>query len=447
AQLNSDWTADLKTELRFTRNTDDQLTPTYSTAPLIVINGISGTNLLTGAPGTGAEVAGTEQFRHGNVINVVNRQASAKADYFRGDLVYTVGIEREWSDFYNLFRSGSYGLVAFRSLSDFLTDTNAAISRNYYDPAVRPVADISEFATTGIFGQAKWNVSDRLNVTFGARFEFAEAGLKPALNQAFLTTTGFRNDGSLDGVKTFSPRVGFNYSLDDKRVTQIRGGVGHFLGRSPWVFFSNSFGNTGVGSFSRASTDASAPLPTSLAAYLATFDPANPIGTGTDNPTLRREVDFNDDGISLPSVWRGNLAVDSKLAFLDSTVSVEYIYTRVDQALRTTNENLKPATGALALAADGRTRFSGSPGTQANALYPAYTNMYRVSNTGVGMSKYLTISWDRPMKNNWAFNLSYTRGRSTEAQSNGQTTAGGQFLRNVVFNQNTVELGTADYEI
>ncbi len=446
AQFNSDWTSDFKTELRFTRNTDDQLTPTASTAPLIVINGLTGTDLRTNVPGTGAYVAGTEQFRHGNVINVVNRQASAKADYFWNNFVFTGGVEREWSDFVNLFRSGSYGLVAFRNLADFLADTNGVISRNYYDPAVRPVADISDFAINSIYGQAKWNYSNRLNATFGLRVDKTDTSISPALNQTFLTTTGFRNDGTPGGVTAIAPRFGFNYSLDDKRITQIHGGAGYFMGRSPWVFFSNSFGNTGVGTFSRASTDVTNPLTNSLTSYFTSeFNAANPIGTGTDNPTLRREVDFNDNHVKMPAVWRANLNLDHKLPFLDSMVTVEYDYTRVAEGLITTNENLKPLAGALAL--DGRARFSGTPGTQANALYPAYTNMYRVSNTNVGQSNYVTLEWSRPMKNNWSFRLAYSRGHSTEAQSNSQTTAGGQFLRNIVFNQNTVELSTADYEI
>jgi len=447
-QFFSQWTPDFKTEVKYSHTTDDQLTPTYSTAPLVLITGLTGTDLLNNSTiVNGSYIAGTEQFRHGNVINVTNQQLSATGDYFWNNFVFTGGFQREWSDFLNLFRAGSYGLVAFRNLNDFLADTNAVITRNYVDPAVRPLADISEFATTGVFGQAKWNVSDRLNLNFGVRFEFAEAGLKPALNQAFLTATGFRNDGSLDGVKTFSPRLGFNYALDEKRTTQLRGGVGHFLGRSPWVFFSNSFGNTGVGSFSRSSTDTVSPLSPSFAAYMATFDPASPIGTGTDNPTLRREVDFNDDGIKLPSVWRANLAIDRKLPFLDSTVTAEYVHSKVDTGLRTTNENLRPLTGTAGLALDGRARFAGTAGTQANALYPAYTNMYRVSNANVGKSDYFSVTWDRPMKDNWSFNLAYTRGRATEAQANGQTTAGGQFNRNVVFNQNTIEEGTADFEV
>jgi hypothetical protein len=51
------------------------------------------------------------------------------------------------------------------------------------------------------------------------------------------------------------------------------------------------------------------------------------------------------------------------------------------------------------------------------------------------------------MKDKWAFNASYTRGSATEAQSNGRTTANGQFTGNVVFNQNRIETGTADFEI
>jgi hypothetical protein len=272
----------------------------------------------------------------------------------------------------------------------------------------------------------------------------AESGIKPELNTTFLAKTGFRNDGSLDGVQTVSPRVGFNYAIDAERKTQLRGGLGHFLGRSPWVFFSNSFGATGVGTFQRTSTDTTNPLPSSFTAYLRDhFDPANPIATGTDNPTLRREVDFNDDGLALPSVWRGNLALDHKLSFLDSTVSLEVVKSVVDNALRTTQENLKPTTKG----ADGRQRFAGTSSTAANALFTDFTQIYRVSNTGVGKSTYYSVSWDRPVKNKWGFNLAYSRGRATEAQANGQTTAGGQFNRNAVFNQNSVEEGTADFEI
>lgn len=446
-QFFSQWTPDFKTELRYSSTTQDQLTPVNTVAPLIQINGLTGFDLVTNAAVTnGTFVAGTEQFRHGNVINVDSTQMGAHAEYFWGNFVFSGGFEREATDFLNLFRAGSYGLVHFSSLTNFLNDTGANISRSVYDPAQRPPADISEFATTGIYGQVKWDATPRLTITGGLRYEFAESGIKPAFNSLFYSRTGFRNDGTVDGTEYYSPRVGFNLALDDSRQTQLRGGVGHFLGRSPWVFFSNSYGQTGVGTF----TQGASALPTTLAGYLATFNPADPIGKAVDANTGRREINWADEGTEMPQVWRANLALERKLGFLDSMLTLEAVFTEGDSALFITNENLKPLTGSSARGLDGRLRFSGAPGSTsstAGALYTDYLNLYRIRSIKAGESQYASIQWDRPLKNKWGFNVSYTRGKSTEAQAIGQTTAGGQWNRNVVFNQNTIEEGTADFEI
>jgi len=444
-QLVSQWTPDFKTEIRYSTTKQDQDTPLNTVAPMLVIGGVTGTDLLNNtAITTGAYVAGTEQFRHGNVIRIDSEQMSATGDYFWQNFVFTGGVERESFDSYNLFRNGSYGLVAFRNYTDFLNDV-AVITRNVYDPNVRNVADVSQMATNGVFGQARWDVNSRLSITAGLRYEFVESSIAPPLNQAFLTATGFRNDGTPDGSASLSPRIGFNYAVDGARRTQVRGGVGHFFGRAPWVIFSNSFGQTGVGTFTLSS--ATGALPTSLTAYLKnSFDPSNPIGTGTDNPALVREVNFVDPGVEFPQSWRGNLAVEHRLPFLDSVVTVEAVHSMVDKALFVTNENLIPTTKG----ADGRQRFNGAPSSTTNragAKYAGYLNIIRVQNTDVGESTYYTVQWSRPMKNKWAFDLSYTRGSSTDAQSIGQTTAGGQWFRNAVFNQNTVEEGTSDFEI
>jgi len=442
ATLNSRWTPNFSTEVKYSTTSQEQLTPLNTVAPMILIAGVSGVDLRSNTATTnGAYVAGTEQFRHGNVISVDSDQLSLTGDYRWRDFVFTGGYEREQTDFYNLFRNGSYGTVAYRTYADFLADTNAVIRRNAVDLSVRNIADISNMATNGIFAQARWDYSNRLNFTFGLRYEFVESAIPPA-NAALRTATGFDNSGSLDGSSSLSPRAGFNLALDDDRRTQIRGGFGHFFGRAPWVIFSNSWNSPGVGNFTLDS--AQNQLPTSLTDYLRNnFDPANPIGTGTDNPTLRREVNFIDNGTELPQSWRGNLAVERKLDFLNSYLTVEIVHSLVDQALFLTNENLRATT----VGADGRQRFAGNPGTTANALYSGFTNLIRVRNTGAGESTYTTLQWARPLRNKWGFDLSYTRGKSTEAQPIGQTTAGGQWFRNAIFNQNTVEEGTSDFQI
>jgi len=441
AKLNSRWTSNLSTEFRYSTTVQDQNTPLNTVAPMVLITGVTATDLINGQVTNNASyVAGTEQFRHGNVIQVDNEQIGGVADYVYENFVFTLGFEREQTDFYNLFRNGSYGTVAYRNYADFLADANAVIQRNVYDPNVRDVADVSDFATTGVFFGTTWDVSSRLKIQGGLRYEFTDSATPP-LNQAFVTATGFRNDGSPDGASSLSPRLGFNLALDAEGTTRIRGGIGHFTGRAPWVIFSNSWNAPGVGSGTLLS--AQSQLPTSLTAYLRDhFDPENPIGTFTDNPAIRREVDWVDDGIDMPSSWSANLAVDQKVPFLDTILSAEIVLRKVDTALFVTNENLRPTT----LGADGRQRFAGNPNTQNNARFSGYTNLIHVQNTDVGESTYATIQWSRPMKNRWGFDLSYTRGKSTEAQSIGQTTAGGQWFRNAVFNQNEVEEGTSDFE-
>jgi hypothetical protein len=205
--------------------------------------------------------------------------------------------------------------------------------------------------------------------------------------------------------------------------------------------FSNSYNQLGVGTFT------SFTAPASLEAYLRNnFDPANPIGTATDNPTLKREVDWTDDKLKLPSVWRGNFAVDYRLPFLDSVATFEVVQTYNDDALFIRNENLKP----FGFGADGRPRFAGNPGASNNtttARYTDFLNLYRITNVNTGNSTYITLMLDRPLKNNWAYNFAYTRGRSTDAQVFGSTTAGSQWGRNAVFNQGTIEEGRSDFEI
>ncbi len=54
---------------------------------------------------------------------------------------------------------------------------------------------------------------------------------------------------------------------------------------------------------------------------------------------------------------------------------------------------------------------------------------------------------DRPLKAQWATHFSDTRGRSTEAQAFGQTTASGTWQRNPVCNQGAVEKAHSDFEV
>jgi hypothetical protein len=440
-QLFSEWTPDFRTELKYSQTSQDQDTPLSVIAPEIAVFGVRGINRSGVAINDAAYVAGTEFSRHGNTLLVDSKNYTLTGDYTLRNVVLTGGYEREESEFFNVFRSGSFGTVVFSSLTNFLNDQPTRIERASYDPSRRGSAgDVSDFANNGLFLQGKWDVNARLTLQGGLRYEFIESDSVPPFNAAFLAATGFRNTYTIDGATQISPRVSFNYAATEDRTLQLRGGVGHFSGRTPWVFFSNSFNQPGVGDFTVINA---APAAGAFTSYLQAFDPANPIGTGSDTGTNRRAVNWVDPDISLPAVWRGNFAVDYKLPVMDSVLSFEVVQTYTDEAFRITNENLRPTT----VGADGRQRFAGNPSTAANARFSQYTDLYRVSNVSEGKSRYITLSLDRPMKNSWSANISYVNGRATEAQGFGQTTASGQWQRNVVFNQSTVEVGTADTQV
>jgi hypothetical protein len=112
--------------------------------------------------------------------------------------------------------------------------------------------------------------------------------------------------------------------------------------------------------------------------------------------------------------------------------------------------NIKPlvvtATSGPAIGADGRQRFNGASNS-GGAASLLFNEVIRVRNISEGKTSYYSLTLDRPMKNNWAYNLSYTTGRSTEAQSFGQTVAIDGWSRNAVFNQNTIEVQRSDFEI
>jgi hypothetical protein len=437
-QLFSNWTADLRTELSYSKTSFDQDSLPRAIFPEVRIYNVPGVD-FNGNPITNGVLAlGTENSRHGNVLRVDTESYAGSADYTWRNYTITGGFDREESSFYNLFRQSSYGVIGFNGIQNFVNDVPFAYFRSVAQEGFEP-ADISEFRQTGFFSQVRTDVSHRFNYTLGLRYDLIESPIAPPTNHRFVDAFGISNAGTIDGSNRISPRASFNLGLDDERMTQVRGGAGVFLGRAPWVIFSNSYGNTGVGRFTESATGANAPK---LVDYLNTrFDPENPIGIVPQEGGAS-VINLTQDGTKLPAIMRANLAVDRRLPFLGATFSLEYVHTEVLEALFIDNINLRPTT----VGADGRQRFAGAAGAQ--PLVPGFGNVLRIRNTGVGSSQYWNAAIDRPLgTDGWAYGASYTRGRSTEAQALGSSTAGSQWQFNAVFNQNQVEESRSDFEI
>jgi hypothetical protein len=473
-QLFSNWSPDFKTQFTFSKNDSTSLRTTPVNFPEIRIFNVPGTS-STGATISTADAFsfGTEVSSMGNGVIIHNKSYGGFAEYSWKDIVFKAGFDREESNFDNLFRNGSYGVFQYNyspTLS-LLNDKPLGFYRGVASAGF-PGTDVSKLEQTGYFAQAKWEPNQRLNVTFGLRYDALGSPIAPGYNAAFSTAfnslyPGVRNNGTIDGTSRLAPRLSFNYSVDKERNTQVRGGLGVFLGRNPWVWVSNSYGNAGFGRFAVTNPTATAPT---LGQYLAgtftdpdaayKFSVASPMGTTSTTPTASSSVAINfiEPGLKLPTNMRGNIAVDHKLRGINATFTVEYIYNKALEAMFYDNINLKVLNGdaqnkptATSYGADGRLRFatngSGNGGPGNAPLVAGYGNVLRLRNVEAGESHYVAFVLDRPFKDGWAYNIAYTRGRATEAQPLGSSTAGSGWGFINVFNRDAVELARSDYEV
>lgn len=463
-QLFSAWSPNFKTELAFSKNDTTSGRSTPINFPQVIIRNVptsSGANTGT------ALLFGTDVSSMGNGIISEQMGYSANASYTWRNLAFKAGFDHEETDFENLFRNGSYGVFAY----DYSPTLNLANDRPVgfvrgVSSAGFPGTDVSRLEQTGYFVQAKWEPTQRLNLTFGLRYDEMGSPIAPTFNPAFSSAfgslfPGIRNDGTIDGTSRLAPRLSFNYAVDQDRKVQIRGGAGVFLGRNPWVWISNSYGNAGFGRFNLSRPSATSPT---LAQYLNgtfsetdtafVFDPENPRGSTALPATAGGAVSVNfiEPGLKLPTNLRGNLAVDVRIDKLDATFSVEYIRTTVMEAMFYDNINLRVRNGDAqnrptdaSYGVDGRLRFAGSAASA--PLISGFGNVLRLRNVDAGSTDYVAFTLDRPFKNGWAYNVSYTRGRATEAQPAGSSTAGSNWGFNVVFNQGAIEEVRSDYEI
>jgi len=186
-------------------------------------------------------------------------------------------------------------------------------------------------AQFGVYAGDQWRVRPRFTLTYGIRWDKPHLPDTPTANPASVASYGFRTD-VVPSPQQWSPRAGFNWDLTRGEVRQqVRGGVGLFGGRNPFVYLSNQYGNTGI-EFRRISL---------------TFNAANsvPFTANPDNQPKSlgnagtNEIDVVDPDYKFPSIVRGNLAYDRSLPF-GLVGDVELLFTNSVEDVTYRNLNL-----------------------------------------------------------------------------------------------------------
>ena len=167
---------------------------------------------------------------------------------------------------------------------------------------------------TGVFVQDTWAINYNLNLMFGVRIDMPDFSTQRLYNPRIEQLYGFNNTKLVD-KNLVQPRVGFNYTFDSDRPTQLRGGVGLFGGAAPNVWLAGAYQNTGLNyiEYDERSIPVGAFTPDGNNPYIPVGGPAS----------ARQNVDIIAPGTRLPSVWKANLAFDHELPWYGIVASVK----------------------------------------------------------------------------------------------------------------------------
>jgi len=208
--------------------------------PLILVKG--------DVPGVTAYLAaGGERFSHGNELDQNIAEATANLTFGIGaHHQITVGTHNEFFRFRNLFANNRYGTWTFGS-ADSLDIEKA----NRYEIQLesRPGGFTARFGVRalGAYIQDAWRPNDRLTLTGGIRYDVPFFTEKPVENSDTALQRLEVHTGQFpSGNGTWSPRLGVNWDPFGTGNTIVRGGVGLFSGRPPYVWMSNAFTATGL---------------------------------------------------------------------------------------------------------------------------------------------------------------------------------------------------------
>ncbi len=351
-----------------------------------------------------------------------------------GKHTITLGTHNEGFKFRNLFLNNGAGYYTFTSIDNFINGRASGVQASY------PTADGGEArfkaAQLGFYAQDEYTPVENLRLTLGMRIDVPVFVDKPGNNEGVATQFGsqYHTSNTPNGQVLYSPRVGFNWDVNNDSKVQLRGGTGIFSGRVPFVWISNSYTNSGLIQGSVNQTSNTAFLP-----YIR----LNPAQIATDYTAVAQsQINLVSDNFKLPQVWRSNLAVDFRLPG-DIVATLEGIYSKTINDIYYKDLNLASPVGRLA-GPDQRPVYDPNTvnGVVRRRVNQSYTNVYLLDNTSKGYRYNATIQLQKRFVGGLNTTVAYTYGQAKEINSGISSTASSNFgFNQVAYDPNNPELG------
>jgi len=455
AQLFSDWTDSFSTELKASYREYSAIRNPLANLPAIGIN-LDGSFLNFG----------TEENTHANVLKTETWNASFVGNLFLGDHTLKFGADYEDNDIYNLFGRRTNGVYTFTgtgatreariasAISNYRNGINSRYQLFYPQGGnIDNMAAVLGLRNVGLFVQDTWAVNYNLTLNFGLRYDEPMVSKPPPHNAAASAAFGYDNSATIDGNGLFQPRVGFNYTFDSDRPTQLRGGVGLFQGAAASVWLANPYANNGI-----SYTDYI--FNTGIPGGGFSPDPSDQLSLFTPGAGATQSVDFVDPDLGQPAVWKANLAFDTELPLWGMVASVEAVLTSVEEAIFYQQLNLGAPT---AVGQDGRMIYWNANGrnpanwnqagtgtsvtARANRL-GAYNDAIIARSTSKGEGQSLTVALQKPFNDgDWNWQLAYTYTNANEVSPLTSSTSSSQLGNVAIFQANEESTAPSSYEI
>jgi hypothetical protein len=350
---------------------------------------------------------GTENSSHANKLNQDIVELTDDFTWIKGKHTITIGTHNEFFHFWNLFIQNLYGQWMFSSIQNFQAGTAFFYSHSFSntsDPLQPAEFGVQQFG--GYIGD-QWHARSNLTLTYGVRLDVPHFSDTPHANPLTVTDFGLRTD-AVPAPKMWSPRIGFNWDLSNGGATksQVRGGVGFFTGRTPYVWLSNQYGNTGV-DFTSISTSTAQ---TNTIPFVA--DPNQQPVAVAGAAAGRQSVNLIDPDYKYPSLVRGNIAYDRDLGFWGLVGTGELLLSKNTNEVAYQNINFVQASNLT----DGRIVYKKLDANLNDALL--------LTNTSLGSTWTASFKLERPFRSGFYASGSYLYNDAKSINDGTASTAG-----------------------
>ncbi len=361
----------------------------------------------------GANVrAGSELSSQANKLNQDIVEINDDVTYLAGSHTFTVGTHNELFKFLNVFVQNYFGQYRFSSIANLQAGIAGGFNHNFSNVASDPL-NPAQFAVHqfGFYAGDQWRARPNFTLTYGFRFDMPQFPDKPHANPLSLSAYGFATDVT-PAPKMFSPRAGFNWDLSNggAKRSQMRGGLGLFSGRTPYVWLSNQYSNTGV----------------DFTALAVTFNAANRVNFVADpnaQPTTipggiagNQTINVVDPDYEYPRVFRGNLAYDHEIGFFGLIGTGEVLFSSNIRDIKYQNLNYVQ----VGTRSDGRPFYGKKLSTVNDVLL--------LTNSDQGGQWSVSYKVDKPFRNGFSFSGAYLYGRAESVIDGTSSVAASNFF-------------------